>query len=665
MRKVASYSFSKPVEKSAMDTELALLDDIVMGWLEKKGRIDSEENALILADGRETEFTKSVTTSATGKLLEYRITEPTDTGLFQTAISFGCDGNELSVYADLRAGGGLNQLSPVQFDVRCPHVIRAIIDSSKSWSISETPVSTSSVPFLGDKGAQRFIQALFHPSRNLPLVAISTYEGAMLSENIASNIAKGLSGLAIVAVLDEEAAWYVTNAKGKEWSCYNGAIRLYWPIRDKRVDPYAHPLWTRFSLLSGVFDVRDASYRIRKILRRRVLGASAFSVWEPVFFNDIRKKSRKEELERLIKHAETTDDWREIADSYAKDNDALQEKIDELNSEILDLSAQVSNLQLALQWQNKEEDEILAAEAAWYVTNAKGKEWSCYNGAIRLYWPIRDKRVDPYAHPLWTRFSLLSGVFDVRDASYRIRKILRRRVLGASAFSVWEPVFFNDIRKKSRKEELERLIKHAETTDDWREIADSYAKDNDALQEKIDELNSEILDLSAQVSNLQLALQWQNKEEDEILAAEDMPPVTVADAVEKAREKFHHTLVFGDDVHDGVETLAQDAGPPEKIFQYLELLSQMAESFKHGSLGTTAIQWLKDRGANCSGESETIKNSKTENEKRRWKDGKSSRVFDTHMKPTDATSPDRCVRIYFDIEPDIGKVVIGWVGRHP
>jgi len=448
-----------------------------------------------------------VTTSVIGKLHEYRITEPTDTGLFQTAISFGCDGGVLSVYADLRAGGGLNQLAPVQFDVRCPYVIREIINSSESWSISETPITTSFVPFLGDKGAQRFIQALFHSSRNLPLVAISTYEGAMLSESIASNVAKDLSGLAIVAVLDEEAAWYVTKVKSKEWSCYNGAIRLYWPIRDKRAEPYVHPLWTRFSLLSGVFDVRDASYRIRKILRRRVLGASAFSVWEPVLFNDIRKASRKEELERLIKHAETTDDWREIADSYAKDNDVLQEKIDGLNSEIADLRAQVSNLQLALQWQDKEEDEILAAE--------------------------------------------------------------------------------------------------------------------------------------------------------------DMPPVTVADAVEKAREKFHHTLVFGDDVTDGIETLAQDAGPPEKIFQYLDLLSQMAESFKHGSLGVTAIQWLKDRGANCSGESETIKNSKTENEKRRWNDGKSSRVFDTHMKPTDATSPDRCVRIYFDIEPAIGKVVIGWVGRHP
>jgi hypothetical protein len=35
------------------------------------------------------------------------------------------------------------------------------------------------------------------------------------------------------------------------------------------------------------------------------------------------------------------------------------------------------------------------------------------------------------------------------------------------------------------------------------------------------------------------------------------------------------------------------------------------------------------------------------------------------MKPSDATAPDRCVRIYFEIDPEIHKVVIGWVGRHP
>jgi len=36
-----------------------------------------------------------------------------------------------------------------------------------------------------------------------------------------------------------------------------------------------------------------------------------------------------------------------------------------------------------------------------------------------------------------------------------------------------------------------------------------------------------------------------------------------------------------------------------------------------------------------------------------------------HLKPNDALSPDRCVRIYFDWDDATRQVIVGWVGRHP
>jgi hypothetical protein len=507
MRKVATYAFSRPISSNIVEIELVRLEDLVHSWLCKKGVTVIDGSAMAPDDGSRVEYLEGSIDSTIGNIREYKLTETSDAGLFQTSMIFGSDGNELAVYAELRVGGGLNQLSPVQFDAKCPHVIRTIIDSSDSWCVSETPLTTSFVPFYGDAGAQNFIQILFHPSRNLPVVAISKYEGTALSENIALDIAKDLCRLAIVAALDEEASLFLTNTKGKEWSCFNGAIRLYWPMRENSQNPHSHSLWTRYSLLSGVFDVKDSCYRIRKILRRRVLGASAFSVWEPALFSAIRKASRNEKLEQLTANAKTTEDWREIADSYAKDNDKLQGVVDDLTSELTDLSVQVNNLQLALQWQDSVQDEI--------------------NSAV------------------------------------------------------------------------------------------------------------------------------------------DIPPATVADAVEKAREEFTDTLLLGDEVNEGISSLAQNAGPPEKIYQYLKLLSQMASVIKNGSLGTTAIQWLNNRGAICSGESETIKNSKVEKKKRTWKYGGISSVYEMHMKPCDATTPDRCVRIYFDTNAALGKVIIGWVGRHP
>jgi len=64
-------------------------------------------------------------------------------------------------------------------------------------------------------------------------------------------------------------------------------------------------------------------------------------------------------------------------------------------------------------------------------------------------------------------------------------------------------------------------------------------------------------------------------------------------------------------------------------------------------------------------ESDTIRNNKDQMKRRSWHDGLISREFELHMKPSDATSPNRCVRIYFDWDQGRQKVVIGWIGRKP
>jgi len=82
-------------------------------------------------------------------------------------------------------------------------------------------------------------------------------------------------------------------------------------------------------------------------------------------------------------------------------------------------------------------------------------------------------------------------------------------------------------------------------------------------------------------------------------------------------------------------------------------------------LGLYMVDWLKENGCLASGESETIRNNRTEMGKRTWDDGRAPREFNTHMKPSEATSPDRCVRIYFDWDTATEQIVVGWIGRHP
>ena len=84
-----------------------------------------------------------------------------------------------------------------------------------------------------------------------------------------------------------------------------------------------------------------------------------------------------------------------------------------------------------------------------------------------------------------------------------------------------------------------------------------------------------------------------------------------------------------------------------------------------GTLGRNPADWFLERGIKASTESDTIRRSQVEMQRRTWHDGSGRRKFEMHLKPNEGTSPDRCVRIYFDFDAGIGRTVVGWIGRHP
>lgn len=143
------------------------------------------------------------------------------------------------------------------------------------------------------------------------------------------------------------------------------------------------------------------------------------------------------------------------------------------------------------------------------------------------------------------------------------------------------------------------------------------------------------------------------------------PPETVLDAVRQAKQQYASALIFGTDVMVGVAQLAPNAGPPEKVLAYFGHLAEMTVLRQTVGLGAAPIKWFQKRGVDCSGESRIHRNSTSEQRKRTWNDGTGSRVFEQHLKPSEATHPDRCVRIYFDYDESLKRCIIGWVGRHP
>lgn len=308
----------------------------------------------------------------------------------------------------------------------------------------------------------------------------------------------------------------------------------------------------------------------------------------------------------------------------------------------------------------------LDPQASWRVTRRKGKEWSCYSGAIRLFWPGLAVDDSPYRYPLWTPSRLLASVPDTEAAAERIRRELRRRILGQSAFAVADPPLFVKIRQAAREEELAAL--RARTTSDagYKAFAEEYFEALAKANETISERDTEIEELQGKLRGLQYALQSKRGEPEELAPDTETPPATVEDAVLIAMDEMKEELIFGSSITEGVKSLAQDAGPPEKILRYLRVLGEFTRARRDGTLGKGTIKWLQERGVTASAESETVRKSREEQQARTWDYGNGERkTFDMHLKPSDATAPDRCVRMYFEYDETRQVTVVAWVGRHP
>ncbi len=312
--------------------------------------------------------------------------------------------------------------------------------------------------------------------------------------------------------------------------------------------------------------------------------------------------------------------------------------------------------------------------ASWTLTEERGRDWSCFNGAVRLYWPTPDVTGSPHDHPLWTQYRLLASTPSTQEAARRIRNALRRMILGQSAFSIRESGIASEVRERERereREEQEAQRDRAREAEDWEGLENSYAAQNErdaneirALRREVSDLKDENRDLKVQLRNLTQALRHSGAA-DEVAPDEDSPPTTVSEAVEAARSRFSELLVFGSDVDGGVSDLRDEAGPPDKVLRYLEQLAEMTRLRKAGELGTDPILWLAAQGVDASAEGKTVRNSPTQMARRRWNDGRAQREFTLHLKPNESTSPDLCVRIYFDYDDDREKTIVGWVGRHP
>jgi hypothetical protein len=301
----------------------------------------------------------------------------------------------------------------------------------------------------------------------------------------------------------------------------------------------------------------------------------------------------------------------------------------------------------------------LDEDAPWYITNSLGKEWSCFNGASRVYWPFTNPHQNAFLHPLFTQEFLLrkSG----RLEPYNIlENSLAKLVFDASCY-LSEDHTFRDFDRQKLSEQLKGARSIAQHTNDYSALEKLYAMENDRLEAESKLLHDENRNLRWELDQLKIVIRSSGRSaDDEKIGETGFVPLTIEEAFERAKTEFRNELLFGDQVADQIRGARENAGPPDKVYHFFEELAKLSQAYRDadGRLGKTVVQWLHERGVPCSGESETKKAAGLY----RWPIQGEQRAFELLLKPNEATSTDRCIRIYFDTQLANPCVVVGFVG---
>ena len=146
---------------------------------------------------------------------------------------------------------------------------------------------------------------------------------------------------------------------------------------------------------------------------------------------------------------------------------------------------------------------------------------------------------------------------------------------------------------------------------------------------------------------------------------------SVSEAYKKAKELFSDYIIFGDDVEKGVKSIENDAGPPDRIFTYLQTLKEFTEYKRKNKTNLLPDDYLlMALGCDCSYENpEHMKDEKVINN-RKFDNGNNQKIiFELHLKPStnslsSANSLYGTVRIYISWDEKQKKVIVGWIGKH-
>lgn len=176
----------------------------------------------------------------------------------------------------LSAGRSGHAVAPVRASAYRPAVLDALADEADALAGGE-PVPDA-VRVLTDRFVPGFLDdCLLNPNRALPVVVLSPRPETGQPIVPPERVLDELYGLAhVVELAHVPATFAITHRLGKEWSCFYGAVRVYWPGAAAAGDEFRrHPIYFPDHYPPGAED------RLLADLFRRIAAAAAVRFADP------------------------------------------------------------------------------------------------------------------------------------------------------------------------------------------------------------------------------------------------------------------------------------------------------------------------------------------------------------------------------------------------
>lgn len=306
---------------------------------------------------------------------------------------------------------------------------------------------------------------------------------------------------------------------------------------------------------------------------------------------------------------------------------------------------------------------LRSGEAAWELTRRLGKTLSVFNGAVRIYWPGFAIESRPFDHRLWIPdriasmagsglaledrlMRLISSVAVLRTPADPLARRLRRMI---------------DERQLSEIVELRARVKQArdEVPGDFLDEFEATLQREEAAQTRIIELQEELGDVQQGFAELSRLYAAGGVEPE--LDADDELVATVPEAVDRAAAAYPDELVF---LPEALESASESTYPnPERVHQALSAMGDIVRSWRDGALAAGFGLALRDLGFTFGADVSEVAVGKHPGEYQRRYNGREI-TLGPHIKLGRRTSAGMIARIYWWVDEDARRFVVGHVGRH-